>query len=287
MKYKHIVVVSAVITIACTVLRTLQQVFAIDIKTGFYIEGYEQIGSFTTAVIMLGIVILAAVCLSVKRNPVSMPQPKPFYGFCCVVMGVVMLIYAMSTRFSQRLPDWQILVLSILGFISVIYFVIYGASSVITIKVPAVLFAVPVMFFIFKIICLFTTVSSIAVISDNIFIIFADCASLLFIFELAKAVNGIKERTLYKKFLMGAMLAIALNVIAVVPTFISGLISGSIYFRYGNIDAMLCVAVILLAVSAVRDMFSLKNVNVIRSHLVGTDIEEISGFSVDEDAENY
>lgn len=266
MRYRHILTVSWLVTAACVVIRTLQLMFTVDQSNGFYIKEYKDIGIFMTSAIFIGVGVMVFVAATVKRNPTNLPKASVTMGIVSVVMGISVIFDLLNMTVAANVPAWQVRMLDVLGVIAIIFFFAYGVCAVAHCKLPSLLFAAPTLFYVFKIICSFVTISRISLTGDIIFMMFADCATLIFMFEFAKVANHIDTKYIYKKVLTSGLCAFSLNMIFVVPPIVSGLLTEQNYLKVSLSNAVIYFVSAIFIYVFIIDMFKMKNLKSKHSH---------------------
>ena len=89
--------------------------------------------------------------------------------------------------------------LKIFGILSGAFFILYGLEKFIDIKLPNITTAIPALYVVIRLISDFTAVSSLAIISDYVYLICGYCVILLFFLNFVKLYNEIDTEYNFRK----------------------------------------------------------------------------------------
>lgn len=211
MKYRHAMILLATALPLCVVLRIIQMFFTIDEGTGFIKQQYSTIGLLISIIVCAAIatVALLAVITDIKCKESEGPQLA-----ICVSSLLVggMLIYKAVANISEILKPgawkpaaWYDLALFVLMLLSAIVFFVYGLKNISDFKMPSMILSIPVFCFIVKLISVFVSTSSLALVTENVFLVFTSSAVLWFMFEFSNFENGVgdKDKKIKKIFASG------------------------------------------------------------------------------------
>ena len=189
MKYEKILLFSSIALPAVVLMRFLQLFFTVDVKTGFFKSEYEDAGRCLLVLIALGCAAVAVLCLTSHRNPENPPKKNLVTAVFSFITAAVTAIEIFSESFAGTVMRWQSSLLMLMGLAAAAFFVAYGISLISDFTLPPISAVIPVFYFIIKVICVFTSVSSLALITDNILMLAAYC-TLLFFFLFMKMPIG-------------------------------------------------------------------------------------------------
>lgn len=196
MHFKDIKIGFLISLISAVVLRTLQIVYSIDSVTGFFKPQYKIIGLIITVVIFAAVIVQSAITLSVRRCPVSAPKTSKLRGVASILIAAsaVLGLFYMP----KGIPAWQsvLVVITSIGLIG--YFVALAVKSFFNFHIPRILSIIPSVAFLARLIAFFTSTSTIALITSNIFVMAALIFVSIFFFQYARLINKIKTDSLYK-----------------------------------------------------------------------------------------
>lgn len=234
MKYKKIVLFFCITLPLSILLRSLQLFFTVETETGFFKSEYEIMGLFLLILILLVCACLAVVCFTGHRNPERPPKVNPFMSLCSFVAALGVASGVIDTSLTEAKMPWQNTLLTLAGIVAAAYFVIYGVSGFIKFKLSPLLSVLPSVYFIIKIICSFTAVSSLALISDNILVLSALCVMLIFFLSFAKLYNGIDSESNFRKLMASGLMSAVLCFTQSIPHVIINLVTDNGYLHTTN-----------------------------------------------------
>ncbi len=259
MKYKYILTVFFASLVASIGLRTYEIVALTDSATGFVESGMKTAATLITCIIAALAVAVALCALTVKRNPVKLPKTSVGLGLSSFLLSFGILFDIANVYFSSNVPDWQAALVNISGLVSVVFFVCYGVTAFVGFRLPRALFVAPVIYWLFKLVCVFTAISSISLLTDYAFMMLAICAILLFMFELAKIANKIELKQSYRRILVSGLLASFFSILTVVPSLIARWFGTQTVFREGSSDAVVYLLTGLFIIVFLINFFKAKN----------------------------
>jgi len=199
MKFKKIMLLFLFALPACITMRTLQLNFTVEEITGFFT--YES-GNYGKILL----ICIFAICLGTAIFSffnTTKPQKPPKTNILLSISACLLGAAIFYETFFLDLPDttaiWQILLLRLTGVLAGIYFIIYGLAPIWRFELPEVVSVFPTLYLIARMICDFTTISKLALISDNVILIVTYCVLLLFLLNYAKLYNKSDEKRNSKK----------------------------------------------------------------------------------------
>lgn len=215
MRYKHILTVFFVSLPLVIFTRALQLIKLTDHTTGLFTENKTAL--VITAFIGLIVLTVLCCCATVKRAPLKTPTVKKPLGLAALFMALsVTLDVVAATQNSYTVP-WQKLLLVIFGIFTVVFFLAYAAKSVKKYRLEKILYVIPTVYYSIRIIVSFITIAPLALISENAYMILAQCATTLFMFEFAKIANGYDKEKSYKKILITGVASVMFNGVFSIP----------------------------------------------------------------------
>ena len=234
MKYEKILLFSSIALPAVVLMRFLQLFFTVDVKTGFFKSEYEDAGRCLLVLIALGCAAVAVLCLTSHRNPENPPKKNLVTAVFSFITAAVTAIEIFSESFA-------------------------GISLISDFTLPPISAVIPVFYFIIKVICVFTSVSSLALITDNILILAAYCTLLFFFLCFGKLYNGIDREYNFRKLQASGFASVLLCLTQSVPHIIFNISNGGAYRHTSNISNISLLAYGLFTAAFTLAHFSLKN----------------------------
>ncbi len=221
MRYKNIILFSFVTVITGIVIRAYQLLFITEGETGFIKQDFKSFGIAMSALVVLSALACVAMGLSVRRCPKKMPKVKWPLSVISFIMAGAILFEIFTSFFATRLPAWQVIVLEVTGCCTAAFFVVYGLKPRVEIKLPNIFYAVPVLYWAVKLMVVFTSISSLALIVDNVLLTASYCAILIFMLEFAKLANGIDIEKTSRFIMASGLCAVNLSLVCSIPSFIA------------------------------------------------------------------
>jgi len=201
MKQNKIMIFFGISLIFSTLIRYIQINFTVDFATGFFKIGFQTIGYF----MLVAIIAVALISTIFGKIAIKRPKAPSKNG---IPLSVASFLPALCIGYEVFLAEQPInttailsILLKLTGVLAVVFFLAYGVSDYINFPFPPICTVIPCFYIIVKIICDFTNISSLALISDNILLIGAYCMILLFMLNFAKLYNNIDENTNFRKIL--------------------------------------------------------------------------------------
>lgn len=211
MQYKKIMTFFSVVLPLSVAVRFVQLKFTIETDTGFFKFGFEDIGNFMLALIF-GFAIASAVFGAfTRRSPKSLPEGNVFMAVSALGYALSVAIVVLTESHSAvSVLAWQSALLRITGILSVVFFAAFGISIFLGFRIPNICTIIPVFYLILRIICDFSAISSLAMISDNLILMGAYCTGLWFMLQFAKLYNGVNPKNQEKRLLAGGLASVVL-----------------------------------------------------------------------------
>ena len=234
MKYGKIMLFSGIALAVSLVMRLLQIVFTVDTATGFFKTEYTAAGYYLMVMIAVICAAAAFICFTSHRSPARPPHTNSFMSAASFLMVPAIFIELYAESFSGTVMVWQNTLLVLTGIAAAVYFIVFGFTAFADIKMPQLLAVLPAVYFIMRIICSFTSISSLALITDNIFLIAAYCVALVFFLCFGKLYNGIVTDNSFRKLLASGTVAAILCFTQSVPHIIVNIATSNGYQHTSN-----------------------------------------------------
>ena len=226
MKYKKIIFLFSVFLPLSVLLRLVQLSFTTDYATGFYIKEFESNGKAMLLVLFALAFAPAVFALFSHRSPAHPPKPNIFISAASFAVAVSIICELCFETLPLTITVWQVALLRISGVASALFFILFGLKTFINLPLPNICTAIPTVYIIFRIICDFTAISALALISENLILMFAYCTVLLFFLQFAKLYTGQDSEYNFRKLLSSGLAAIILCALQSVPHFVLKTLTG-------------------------------------------------------------
>lgn len=207
MSFKKILIGFCVCLPICIVARVAQLAFAVESTTGFYIKGQESFGIFMMLVIFAASIYVYFTAFKAYKTPEKPPKINLFLVFSSIGMALVLANELLQQKFPSTTLSWQISMIKIMTVIAIAYFVTVALQGIFRFKLLPVLHVIPCLYAMAKTIFSFISVSSLAIISDNILLIAAYCLLMLFFINYAKLYNNLDTDLNFRKILATGLAA--------------------------------------------------------------------------------
>ena len=182
---------------------------------------------------------MGVMVFSIENVKKSAKDTNPLIAFASVLLGGMFLYESVTTFTLLNTFDIKGLLLVVLGILSTITLVGYGIKNIYPFGFANGMLAIPVLYYVVKLIHLFVNTSALALITENIFLLFANSAILWFVFEFASLENEINISPKKKKTLLAIAIATILFAdVAAMPKLILALLQKNEMAK-GDISASL------------------------------------------------
>lgn len=185
MNFKKTLLFFTIATAVSVALRTLIIFFTTDSSSGFF---KQEFSVFSYG--MIGIIIVAAAFCAVysfKSKEANAPSFwKYIVAVISVLLGISILVETVFFDSSANVAPWHNFMQTLFGILSAAVFIWYGGAVTGFLPAPDFFLAIPVVFYIFRLIVVFITYASLATIADNAFELANLCVTLIFMIKFAK-----------------------------------------------------------------------------------------------------
>lgn len=247
MKNLKFFIYGALAIISVTVLRCFQISNLINPENGFFLDGYEGLGTLLTSAVVLIVAIGAVLGLFTKtENIATNPKPNGVLGGAALLAGVAQLSEPATIFFAsyEISPIIHILKLFFIGLTG-LYFCYFGIMNLLGNKPKPDLSLIPVVSTILRLITAFISFTGMANISDNVYDLLALAATLLFMLFYSKSLVDIEFKPGKNAVFASGITAVLLNAAAVLPRIIMTVMGAK---QYAHIQVDNTVSVIFLTV---------------------------------------
>ena len=236
MKYNKIILFFDTALVLSVIVRFLQIRYTVDFETGFFIHNSAGIGYFMMAVIFAVALISAIFAMTYYKDPEHPPKSGMVLGIASFLPAIAIFWDFFTGNTSSIIIPWQATLLKITGFASIVFFILYGIGKFTDLRLPEITTAIPCIYIIIRIISDFAAISSLAIITDYIFLIAAYCVMLLFFLNFTKLYNRIDTEQNFRKILASGLSASILCLSQSLSHFAINLVLGSKYNHVSHIS---------------------------------------------------
>lgn len=221
MRFKNIRAYFYIATAAAVVIRFFHYFYTLDTVTGFVKPAYKLIGLGLLIALFAISFSVTAVCLFIRRCPVKMPRVNRITGSVSLVLALSILYSLIFVGASANIPAWQPLLLKITGALAAVFFGAIFVKGLKNFHIPTLCYGIPAVYYLVRLIYIFTAGSSLALVSDNLILLAASIFTVLFMLEFCFVANKLDQSIGYKKIAATGFTAVVLCVIASLPQVLS------------------------------------------------------------------
>lgn len=218
MRYKHILTVLFASLPVLIFARALQLIKLTDHTTGLFTQ--DKSALIITAAICGVVFAVICCCLTIKRAPLKTPRVKKPLGFAAFAMAAAIAFDVIAVFGGSYAVAWQKFACAIVGAASAVFYVMYGIKGFKKYHLEKLFYIVPTVYFALRLVVTFVSIAPLALISDNAYMVLAQCSTTLFMFEFGKIANGYDKEKSYKKILAAGAAAVMFNAVFSVPQII-------------------------------------------------------------------
>lgn len=261
MKYSKIMLFFDIALILSIIVRFLQIKYTIDFQSGFFIQNSAGIGYFMIGIILAVALISAIFAMTYYKDPEHPPKKGILLGIVSFLPATAILADFIAGKSQTAVLPWQSILLKLTGLASVVFFILYGLGKFIKIKLPPIATTIPCIYIIIRIITDFAGISSLAIITDYIFLILAYCVALLFFLNFAKLYNKVDTEQNFRKILATGLASSILCLSQSVSHFAINILSNGTYNHVSHISNFGLFSFGIFILAFVFTHFSKKNYN--------------------------
>ncbi len=240
MKIKVAYTYFAIASFAAIAFRLFLLIFSIDSASGFVKTGYSAISVFMLVLIALA---LALVFVFSYKTKVAFSKPKRtsiLQKIVSFAFAVSILVEILFSPFSDMLPERQAQIDMVLGLFAFASIILLTFKKELRLKISPLFSVAILIFFIFRLICVFTIFSTFSMIIDIVFELFSNCGLLIGFLFYSKC-KCLSEEDINKPLCFASLLfSSALGLTASVPKVLLN-VTGNAHFLHINSTPMYSV----------------------------------------------
>ena len=252
MKQNNIMLFFLIALPVCLVLRFLQLCFTIESNTGFFINETKNFGPILLLMILLCTSSVAVFSWLTFVRPNNPPKTTMFMSISSFALSLSVFVELVFNNAVAAI-SWQSALLKLLSFAVIAYFIVFALSKFIEIQIPEIASSVTVLYTIIRMICDFTSISKLALISDNILLIFSYCAVLTFFLNYTKLACHTDNDKSFKVILSSGLASVVLCFTSSIPNLLVNLILKN---GYHHSSLLTCVTFLFLGIFIFSYIFS-------------------------------
>lgn len=194
MKKKTLTVFGVIIAVICITLRTVTLMYVTESETGFFISRLIPMGIALCAATFILTLVASAFSFSAKQKAENCFVISKTSGVFAILLGVCLFCYCLGFGTHPSAMEWQHTLEIVSGILSAVWFVLYGLTSFVDIKLPPLTATIPVIHWICRIMVAFSAFSTVSLVAEHIYSLAALCLVTVFMLLLGKTVSGIAGR---------------------------------------------------------------------------------------------
>ncbi len=235
-------------------LRFLQLLFTVEPATGFHTAQSGSMGTVLLILILLCSLAVAIFSALTYKQPDNTPNGNIWLSLAALGLSLSIAIETLYSPLSLPLFSWQNILLMLFALFTSLYLIFFALSPIFGFKIKPIFSATTVIYSVMRLICDFTIVSKLAIISDNIILIAVYSVSMFFFLNFAKLYNGLQDERGYKKLLSCGLSLSVLSLTNSIPN----ILLGAIFQGFDHISLFTNITVLFLGVFSTAVVFSIK-----------------------------
>lgn len=217
MNFRHLMALFGVSLPLCVLLRVLQLKFTIEENTGFINPEFFLISVLIMVIIFIAVAVVVFVSFAAKtakRKPSVIKPGLSIVSLCVSASAIYEFIEALKPT---AVNMWYNNLFVVLSLAAALFFIALSVKNIYDYPLPKLFYILPVLYMVVKLISMFISISSLALISDNVFMILSYCCILLFWLYYSKVENEVECEKSRKLMLVSGMTATMLCAVNSLP----------------------------------------------------------------------
>ena len=263
MKVKPTYLYFALTSLAAVAFRLFLLLFSIDSTSGFLKDGYWGISAFMLILIILALVFVFILSLRTKDVKLFKTSSSSIYSkivsFLFAVSILFEILFSPLAKFLPVLLRLADLILGVLAFLVIILSAFYRELNF---KYNPIYNVAILVFFIVRLICVFTIFSAFSMIIDIVFELAALCGMLVGFLCFSKCENFEQEKIKSPLYFAALLFSSALGITASLPKVLLNITGNSEYIHINGVPMYsVFFASIFLLLYAVENFKDKENEN--------------------------
>lgn len=200
MKIKNLTIFSIAVAVLCIAARTVTLLYATQSGTGFFISRLAPLGIGLSVSIFLLIIPAVVFAFTAKEKANTPFKLSRLSGCVSFILGVVIIFYSFGFNSHSYLIMWQHTLESVTGVISGAWFILYGVSAFINFKLPKITAVLPCIHSIMRLIVVFTSLSTAALVAEHVFSLAYHVSVMVFMLNFGRMAAGEPSKNSAKSF---------------------------------------------------------------------------------------
>ncbi len=238
MTFNRIMLIFCIGLPVCITARIFQITQTIDYSNGFYFNEQKVLGNVMLFVILLVCIGLGFAAYKAYKTPEKPPETNPLLTVSAALVAVIIMFEFFGESVPLALSVWQAIFVKLMTAVCVLYFLLLSIQGHFGIKIPALFHIIPCIYAVGRTVFTFIGISSLAVISDNILLVAAYCALMVFFINYGKLYNNLDTELNFRKILASGLTASVLCLTQSVSYILINIFGSELYL-HTDLSAML------------------------------------------------
>ncbi len=256
MKTKNLFIFSVCLAVICAAMRTATTLYTTESTTGFFIARLSSLGIFLSiAIFVLTLAAFIFAFFADKKAAIDF-KLNSLSGSLSILCGIVTLLYPVLFTNTSLIP-WQDNLTVFFAFLSGVWFIFFGLSAFINLKIPPISCVVPLFYYLMRLVLIFTSFSASALVAEHVFSLAYRCALLVFMLMFLRICAGFPSSRTLKLFLPVSISTFILTFTSIVSRLIvhfslgDAFIHGDVPVDYDGIA--LCLAILPITYNILKE----------------------------------
>lgn len=226
MKMKFLNIFTAFAALLCVAARTVTLIYVTETKTGFFISRLMPLGISLCIAIFAITLIATAFAFTSKEKVINEFNISKLSGSFFIITGIALLSYSLGFGTHAYAFFWQHILEVLSGAAAGVWFILYGLGAFNDkIKLSKAFCVLPAIHWVMRLVVVFATFSTTALVAEHIFSLSSLCLTTLFMLFLGKALSGVAGKKTLTALYPTAVCASILNLTSSISRLIVTLIS--------------------------------------------------------------
>ncbi len=200
MKIKNLTIFSIAVAVLCIAARTVTLLYTVETSTGFFIARLTTLGISLSIGIFLLTLVAVIFAFTAKEKANCPFQLSKISGIASFLLGFATLLYSFGFNSHSYLIQWQHTLEAFSGVLAGVWFILYGISAFTDIKLPKIAAIIPCIHYIMRLIVVFTTLSTSALVTEHVFSLAYHASVMVFMLYLGRIAAGETSKNSAKSF---------------------------------------------------------------------------------------
>ncbi len=231
MNFKKIMLFFYIGLPVCTALRVLQIIKTVEYENGFFVSEQRVFGIALTVVTSLVCAVVAFCGNKAYKCPEKLPKNNALLSVFSLLTAISLFAEAFYQAFPITVAPWQMGVIRLVTVAAAFFFAALSLNGFFGLRISPMVHIIPIIYVVIKTIFTFISVSSLALISDNILLMAGYCLLMLFFINYGKLYNSVADGRNFCKISSTGLMASLVCVSQSAAYFIVNIISAQKYLH--------------------------------------------------------